>query len=136
MPNPKVSMQYGSGNYTAQNFIMNGGGSTGPAITFVTGNTLEDGTTTDTLPIEAGKVYLLFSVEYAHSSKTYRGGHVRYITAPQSDKWGSEQSQVGGIYGSSASGITITANNNSTVTVKQTSSTYDVKYSLYEVEMA
>ena len=134
MPNPKVSMQYGSGNYTAQNLI--GGGTTGPAITYVTGNTLEDGTTTDVFTPEAGGVYLLYSVEWAHSSKTYRGGHVRYITAPQADKFGTEQSQVGGIYGSSASGITITANNDSTVSIKQTSATYDLKYAIYEVQFS
>lgn len=133
-----IAMRYGSGDYTAQSLIVNGGGGgpTGPVISFVMSNTLDDGRTTDVFTPEAGCVYMLFSVEWAHSSKTYRGGHVRYITAPHADKFGSESSQVGGIYGSSASGITITANSNSTVSIKQTSATYDLKYAVYKVEFA
>lgn len=132
-----IAMRFGSGGFANQNLIINeggGGGPTGPTISYVTGNTLDDGSTTDIFTPEAGGVYMLFSVEWAHTSKTYRGGHIRYITAPHADKFGSEASQVGGIFGSSASGITITANNNSTVSIKQTSSTYDLKYAIYKVE--
>jgi len=132
-----IAMQYGSGDYTANNISVSGGAApTGPQMAYVSGNTLADGTTTDTFTPVAGCAYVLYSVEYAHSSKTFRGAHIRYITAPQADKFGSEACNVGGIYGSSASGITITANNNSTVSISQTSSTYDVKYVIYEVQFA
>ena len=122
-----VAMQYGAKGKATQILPS--------ALTFVMGDELDDGTTTDTFTPEAGGCYILFSVEWAHTSKTYRGSHVRYITAPHADKFGSEASQVGGMYGSSASGITITANADSTVSIKQTSSTYDLKYSIYKVGM-
>ena len=102
-------------------------------MTLLNRNTLGDGTTTDTLTLEAGCVYLLFTKEYNHNTGAYRGAHIRYIVAPEEARFGTDAPSLGTVSSSTNSGVTITANNDSTVSIKQSSSTYDVRYALYKV---
>jgi len=104
-----------------------------PSLQYVAGNLLDDGTTTDTLTLEAGCIYLLFTKEYNHSTGLYRGAHIRYVVAPEEDRFGTDAPSLGTVSSSTNSGVTITANADSTVSIKQSSSTYDVRYALYKV---
>ena len=106
-----------------------------PSMQYVVGNLLNDGSTTDTFAPVAGCIYLLFTKEYNHSTGVYRGAHIRYIVAPEEDRYGTDASSLGTVSNSTNSGVTITANADSTVSIKQSSSTYDVHYAIYKVEL-
>ena len=82
---------------------------------------------------DPGGQYLLFSNEFNASTGAYRGHRAIVISVPEESLYGTTAVTRGNAYASSNSGITITNNNDSTVSISRSSATYAVRYALYKV---
>lgn len=94
------------------------------------GTVLDD--TTVELTFEPGGMYLLFCAEYTASSGAFRGQRIISIKAPESEKFGTTAIARGNVYESSDSGVKLTYNNDSTLSIAQASSIFAVRYALYK----
>lgn len=94
------------------------------------------GEITDSTPViltfDEGGMYLLFVAEYRISNGAFRGQRVISIKAPESEVFGTTAVNRGTLYSSSDSGVTLTYNNDSTLSIAQASSAYAVRYALYK----
>lgn len=118
----KVAMRYGDG-ITAK---------TASGLTLVASGEIDDETEV-TLEFSSGGEYLFFSHEYNASSGAYRGHRMLLIYTPEESVFGTTAVTSGAAVGSSNFGITITNNDDSTVTIKRSAATYAVRYALYKV---
>lgn len=111
-----VAMRYGSGNY----------GKVGDSNELFKG-TIDDASTV-VLTLPAGGLFELFTAEYTDSSGAYRGHRSRLIKTPEDSLYGTTASQTINESASTNSGVTITMNTDSTVSIARSSATYAVKY--------
>lgn len=94
--------------------------------------TIDDATVVE-LQLEAGGLYELFTAEYNASTGAYRGHRSRLIKAPEEELFGTTASATVNESASTNSGVTITMNADSSVSVSRSSATYAVKYVLRAV---
>ena len=80
------------------------------------------------LSFEAGGMYQLFTAEYVISSGAYRGHRQINIKAPEAAVFGTVACAYQAAQASSNSGVSITYNADSTITLAQSSITYGVIY--------
>ena len=80
------------------------------------------------LSFEAGGMYQLFTAEYTISSGAYRGHRQINIKAPEAAVFGTVACAYQAAQASSNSGVSITYNADSTITLAQSSTTYGVVY--------
>lgn len=80
------------------------------------------------LTFEAGGLYQLFTAEYTISSGAYRGHRQINIKAPEAAVFGTVACAYQAAQASSNSGVSITYNTDSTITLAQSSTTYGVIY--------
>lgn len=83
---------------------------------------------TVTLQFDPGGLYQLFTAEYNASTGAYWGHRQINIKAPESSLFGTVACAYQAAQASSNSGVTITYNTDSTVTLAQSSTTYAVIY--------
>ena len=120
-----VSMQFGRSGGVVQNR---------PGLKFIKGAEMTDSTATDVLSFSPGGLYLLFCKEWNASTSAFRGARVIYIAAPEEDIFGTTAISRANVYASTNSGVTLTNNNDSTLSIKQSSATYNLRYALYRVD--
>ena len=121
-----TAMQYGSGNYGKDSNRM-------ANFSYVSGGVLVGGVDSKILEFDAGGIYVLFTGEWNSSTEAYRGHHLSIIKVPELSLYGTTAIQRGSAYASSNSGVTFTANNDSTLTIAPTNANYSVRYALYKV---
>lgn len=85
------------------------------------------------LILEPGGIYELFTAEYNASTGAYRGHRSRMIKAPEEDKFGTTAAATINESASTNSGVTITMNSDSTISIARSSATYAVRYVLRAV---
>ena len=117
-----VSRQFGGSSYI--------GGTDG--LKLVTSDVLT-GTESKVIEFEPSGCYLLFCNEWTTSSGAYRGHRVVSIVTPEPDLFGTTAIARGNAYSSTNSGVTLTNNNDSTMTIAGSSATYSVRFWLYRV---
>ena len=117
-----VAMRYGSGV----------GAKVASGLTLVASGEINDETEV-ILEFSSGGEYLFFSHEYNASSDAYRGHRMLLIYTPEESVFGTTAISSGAAYGSSSTGITITNNSDSTMTIKRSAAAYAVRYALYKV---
>lgn len=90
-----------------------------------------DDANTDDLVFESSSMYVIYTKEYNASTGAYRGHRGVLIATPEE----GVSAAVGHTnFGASTnSGVTITYNNDGTVTIARSSATYAVKYAVYKV---
>lgn len=119
-----IAMQYGSrglvSNQSSTNVLFKG--------------TIDDSNSV-TLELPAGGIFELFTAEYNASTDAYRGHRLIIIKTPEESVYGTTACAYANAEASSNSGVTITYNNDSTITLAQSSPTYNVKYVVRTVAM-
>lgn len=96
----------------------------------IASGTIDDGNAI-TLELQAGHLYELFTAEYNKSTFVFRGMHKWYVYAPEASIFGTVAVSHVSEAASTNSGVTITWNNDSTISLSQ--STYGVKYILRDI---
>ena len=99
----------------------------GRKTSIVASGTIEDSSAADII-LDAGGLYELFTCEYNANTGAYRGHRSRLIKAPENDLYGSVASATINESASSNSGVTITMNSDSTISIARSSATYAVRY--------
>ncbi len=118
-----IIMQYGA----------SGSATTGKESAIVASGTIDDGSSV-ILELEAGRLYELFTWEYAIANSAFRGMRGVLIAAPEAALFGTVAVSHVSICASSNAGVSITYNADSTVTVAQTGSgSYAVNYVLRDL---
>lgn len=102
---------------------------------FIRGGEVTDDTT-EVLSFAPGGMYVLVTKEWNASTSAYRGHHAYMIAAPEEDIFGTVAIARGNMYSSSNAGVTLTNNNDSTLSIKRSSATYNFRYALYRVDGA
>ena len=101
-----------------------------PGMTLIKSGYLDGATRKEeVLDLAQHMMYILFTREIAISSGNVRGFRARLLARTENDGAVSG----GNMYASTNSGVTITANADETLTIKPSSTSYDVYYSLYTV---
>ena len=126
MSGRNVSMQFGRSGGVVQNR---------PGWKFIRGGEITDDTT-EVLSFAPGGLYILVTKEWNASTAAYRGHHAYMIAAPEEDIFGTVAVARGNMYASTNAGVTLTNNNDSTLSIKQSSATYNFRYALYRVDGA
>lgn len=101
-------------------------------IELVSSDTILDSTTVE-LTFDPGGMYILFCAEFNATTGAFKGDRAILIKAPQDSLFGTIAVHRGNMYVSSESGVTITANNDSTITLARNSSKFGFRYALYKV---
>lgn len=112
----KLVMQYGSAGKVDQR-----------RSAIIASGTIDDSTVVD-ITLDAGGVYELFTAEYNASTGAYRGHRSRLIKAPEEELYGTVASATINESASTNSGVTITMNSDSTISIARSSATYAVRY--------
>ena len=86
-----------------------------------------------TLTFAAGGIYQLFTAEYNASTGAYRGHREILIKVPEPAAFGSAACAHINAATSTNSGVSITYNNDSSITLAQSSATYNVIYAVRAV---
>ena len=120
-----VAMQYGSGNYGSNSRI---------AQSVIYKGTIDDGNPV-TLTLEAGGLFEIFTAEYNATTYAYRGHRARLVKMPEESLYGTVAAATVNEAASTNSGVTITMNADSTISIAQSSSTYAVKYIVRSVDV-
>ena len=84
------------------------------------------------IEFEAGSMYMLFCKEYNASTGAYRGFRYFTIATPEEEVFGTTACNKLGQESANA-GVTLTWNDDSTLTIERASSTYAATYALYKV---
>lgn len=119
-----VSMQFGKSGGAVQNK---------PGLKFIRGGAIVDDTA-EVLSFAPGGIYILFTSEWNATTEAYRGHHAFLIAAPEDAVFGTVAVARINMAVSTNAGVTLTNNSDSTVTVKQSSTTYNFRYALYRVD--
>lgn len=114
-----VSRQFGSQSSPIENNTEDN------AIIYM--GTIDDATTI-TLTLDANGMFELFTSEYNTSTGAFRGCHQIIIITPEPELYGTTAAAHGTVYASSNSGVSITYNNDSTITLARSSNDYTVEY--------
>lgn len=123
MANRNVSMQFGKSGGVVQN---------PPGIRHISSGEIVDDATV-TFEFEPGGIYVLFTKEWTASTGAYRGYRGILITAPEPEVFGTTSCTRTQFGNYANTGITLTWNNDSTLSIKQSATTYNWRYSLYRV---
>lgn len=119
-----VSMQFGKNGGTVQNR---------PGLKFIRGGEVTDGTAV-ALSFAPGGIYVLFTKEWVVSSGAFYGHRAILLTAPENDIFGTTGMTRSSMAASSNSGVTLTHNSDSTITLNRSAATYAFRYALYRVD--
>ena len=117
-----VSMQFGKSGGVVQNR---------PGFKFIRGGEVTDNTA-EVLSFEPGGIYVLYAKAFRQDTGAYYGLYCYVIAAPEEELYGTTASAH--INWTSGGGISITWNSDSTVTLTQSSATYNFRYALYRVD--
>ena len=121
-----VSMQFGRSGGVVQNR---------PGWKFIRGGEVTDDTT-EVLSFAPGGLYILVVKVWNASTGAYRGHALYFIAAPEEDVFGTVAiARATGATGGTIS-LTLTNNSDSTLSIKQSSATYNFRYALYRVDGA
>lgn len=120
-----IAMQYGSGNYGSNSRI---------AKSVIYKGTIDDGSTV-TLTLDAGGLFEIFTAEYNATTYAYRGHRARLVKMPEESLYGTIAAATVNEAASTNSGVTITMNADSTISIARSSSTYAVKYIVRSVDV-
>ena len=121
-----VAMQFGRNGGVAQNK---------PGLKFIRGDRILDDSTV-VLPFAPGGMYILAVKVWTASTGAYRGHAMYFIAAPEEDVFGTVAiARATAATGGTVS-VTLTNNNDSTLSIVQSSSTYNWRYALYRVDGA
>lgn len=120
-----IAMQYGSGNYGSNSRI---------AKSVIYKGTINDGNPV-TLTLEAGGLFEIFTAEYNATTYAYRGHRARLVKMPEESLYGTVAAATVNEAASTNSGVTITMNADSTISIARSSSTYAVKYIVRSVDV-
>lgn len=106
-----------------------------PGWKFIRGAEILDDTT-EVLSFAPGGMYILVVKVWNASTGAYRGHALYFIAAPEEDVFGTVAiARATGATGGTVS-VTLTNNNDSTLSIKQSSATYNFRYALYRVDGA
>lgn len=119
-----VSMQFGKSGGVVQNR---------PGLKFIRGGEVTD-ETAEVISFAPGGMYVLAVKVWTASSGAYRGHALYFIAAPEEDVFGTVAiARATAATGGTVS-VTITNNSDSTLTIVQSSSTYNWRYALYRID--
>ena len=93
---------------------------------------IDDATVVDII-LDVGCIYMLFTAEYNASTGAFRGEHVWVIKSPEESQYGTTAASRGSVFASQNSGVTVTNNNDSTISISRSSATYAVRYALMKI---
>ena len=126
MSGRNVSMQFGRSGGVVQNR---------PGWKFLRGAEIPDNTT-EVLSFSPGGLYILVVKVWTASTGAYRGHAMYFIAAPEENVFGTTAiARATAATGGTVS-VTLTNNNDSTLSIVQSSSTYNWRYALYRVDGA
>lgn len=117
----KLAMSYGSSGMVAKS-----------ASNLAASGLIDDNSTVDII-LDVGGLYMLYTAEFNATSGAYRGVHMRIIKAPEEQYYGTTAASTASIHASTNSGLSFTANNDSTISIAPNSATYAVRYALYKL---
>lgn len=116
-------MQFGAGSTISNK----------PGLKFIRGGAVLDDTA-EVLSFVPGGIYVLFTSEWNATTGAYRGHHAYLIAAPQDELFGTTAIARISMASSTNNGMTLTNNSDSTLTLKQASTTYNWRFALYRVD--
>lgn len=119
-----VAMQFGRNGGVAQNK---------PGWKFIRGDRILDDSTV-VLHFAPGGMYILAVKVWTASSGAYRGHAMYFIAAPEEDVFGTVAIARATAATNGTISVTLTNNNDSTLSIVQSSSTYNWRYALYRVD--
>ena len=93
---------------------------------------INDGNTVILTP-EAGCMYMLFTFEYNSSTGNIRGHRCFMVSAPAGETFGTAAAAHQAMAQSTNSGVTITWNNNSTISLARSGANFAVKYAMMKI---
>ena len=122
---PKVVMRYGG----------NGGNVGGGLPRLVQSGDLEYETTVEDtiLQLDEGGVYMLVTSSTTKSTDAYSGHATYQLEVPTGQKYGNTAGHSAALVTQGTQRISITANADSTFTIKPTGVAYHVRYALYKM---
>lgn len=124
MADRNVSMQFGKNGGPVQSR---------PGWKFMRGAEIVDDTA-EVLSFAPGGMYILAVKVWNASTGAYRGHALYFIAAPEEDVFGTVAvARATAATGGTVS-VTITANSDSTLTIVQSSTTYNWRYALYRID--
>lgn len=121
-----VSMQFGRSGGVVQNR---------PGWKFIRGAEITDNTT-EVLSFAPGGIYILVSDQWTASSGARQGRQVYLICAPEEDVFGTTAITRDALVTGGTARVTYTNNADSTLSMVQTSASYNWRYALYRVDGA
>ena len=121
-----VSMQFGRSGGVVQNR---------PGWKFIRGGEVTDDTT-EVLSFAPGGLYILVVKVWNASTGAYRGHAMYFIAAPEEDVFGTVAIARATAATGGTISLTLTNNSDSTLSIVQSSSTYNWRYALYRVDGA
>lgn len=124
MASRNVSMQFGKSGGVVQNR---------PGLKFIRGGEITDDTA-EVLSFAAGGMYVLAIKVWNASTGAYRGHGMYFVAAPEEDVFGTVAVARATVATGGTVSVTITANSDSTLTIVQSSSTYNWRYALYRID--
>ena len=116
-----LAMEYGSSGRVSK-----------PSSNIVASGIIDDATVVD-LILDVGCIYMLFTAEYNASTGAFRGEHIWVIKSPEESQYGTTAASRGNVFASTNSGVTVTNNNDSTISISRSSATYAVRYALMKI---
>ena len=119
-----VSMQFGRAGTPAKNR---------PGWKFIRGGEIDDGTA-ENISFTPGGVYILVCVQWNASSGARQGRQVSLICAPEEPLFGTTASTRDTLVSGGTSRVTYTLNNDSTLTIVRSNSSYAWRYALYRID--
>ena len=119
-----VSMQFGKSGGVVQNR---------PGLKFLRGGEVTDDTA-EVISFAPGGMYILAVKVWNASTDAYRGHALYFIAAPEEDVFGTVAiARATAATGGTVS-VTLTNNSDSTLTIVQSSATYNGRYALYRID--
>lgn len=86
------------------------------------------------LTLDEGGIYILYTIEFNISTGGVRGHRARLIAVPTGTRYGATACSYVSIAASTNSAVTITMEDDSTITLAQTTpATYSVKYAIQKI---
>ena len=85
------------------------------------------------ITLDPGCMYHLITYEWTASSEAYRGSREVLITVPNEILYGSTAVSHVALAASTNSGVSITYNNDSTITLARSAATYAVRYAVVKI---
>ena len=83
--------------------------------------------------LDPGCIYLLYTYEFNASTDAYRGSRCVLITVPNASLYGTTAVSHLALGASTNSGVSITYNSDSTITIARSAATYEVRYAVEKV---